>query len=166
MALAADYKPLIVGQHNGTAVRLSDVADVMDSVQNLRNAGYMDGKKSVTIIIFRQPGANIIETVDRVKAAIPALKASIPTGIEITNVFDRTVTIRASLSDVERSLVLSVILVVLVVFVFLRSVRATMIPFVAVPVSLVGTFAVMYLCGYSLDNLLAHGLDHLHRVCR
>ena len=139
--------------HNGTAVRLSDVADVIDSVQNVRNAGYMDGKKSVTIIIFRQPGANIIETVDRVKASIPSLKASIPAGIDITNVFDRTTTIRASLGDVERSLISSVVLVVLVVFVFLRNVRATMIPSVAVPVSLVGTFAVMYLCGYSLDNL-------------
>ncbi len=153
MSLAADYKPLIIGTHNGTAVRLSDVGDVIDSVQNVRNAGYMDGKKSVTMIIFRQPGANIIETVDRVKGAIPALKASIPAGIEITNVFDRTTTIRASLGDVERSLAGSVVLVVLVVFVFLRNVRATMIPSVAVPVSLVGTFAVMYLCGYSLDNL-------------
>ena len=153
MTKAADYRPLIIGTHNGTAIRLSDVADVVDSVQNLRTAGYMDGKKSVTIIVFRQPGANIIETVGRVNAAIPALKASIPQGIEITDVFDRTVTIRASLSDVERSLVVSVILVVLVVFVFLRNVRATMIPSVAVPVSLVGTFAVMYLCGYSLDNL-------------
>jgi len=153
MTQARQYRPLIVGQHNGTAVRLSDIADVIDSVQNVRNAGYMDGKPSVTIIIFRQPGANIIETVNSVKEAIPALKASIPSAIEITNVFDRTTTIRASLSDVERSLVLSVILVVLVVFVFLRNVRATMIPSVAVPVSLVGTFAVMYLCGYSLDNL-------------
>ena len=153
MAAAADYKPLIVGQHNGAVVRLSDVGDVIDSVQNLRNAGYMDGKQSVTMIVFRQPGANIIETVDRVKAAMPSLKASIQSGIEITNVFDRTVTIRASLRDVERSLILSVILVVLVVFFFLRNLRATMIPSVAVPVSLVGTFAVMYLCGYSLDNL-------------
>jgi multidrug efflux pump len=153
MSVAADYKPLIIGYHNGTAIRLSDVADVIDSVQNVRNAGYMDGKKSVTIIIFRQPGANIIETVDRVKAAIPSLKASIAAGIDITNVFDRTTTIRASLGDVERSLTLSVVLVVLVVFFFLRNVRATMIPSVAVPVSLVGTFAVMYLCGYSLDNL-------------
>ena len=153
MAKAEDYKPLIVGQRNGTAVRLSDVGDVIDSVQDVRNAGYMDGKKSVTMIIFRQPGANIIDTVDRVKEAMPALKASIAAGIDITNVFDRTTTIRASVSDVERSLVVSVILVVLVVFVFLRSVRATMIPFVAVPVSLVGTGAVMYLCGYSLDNL-------------
>jgi multidrug efflux pump len=113
----------------------------------------MDGKPSVTMIIFRQPGANIIQTVDSIKEAIPALKASIPSAIEITNVFDRTTTIRASLNDVERSLGLSVVLVVLVVFVFLRNVRATMIPSVAVPVSLVGTFAVMYLCGYSLDNL-------------
>jgi multidrug efflux pump len=153
MMHAADYQPLIVGQHNGTAVRLSDISDVIDSVQDVRTAGYMDGKPSVTMIIFRQPGANIIETVDRIKDSITALKATIPSAIEITNVFDRTTTIRASLSDVERSLLISVILVVLVVFLFLRNVRATMIPSVAVPVSLVGTFAVMYLCGYSLDNL-------------
>ncbi|HLJ85521.1 MAG TPA: efflux RND transporter permease subunit [Candidatus Angelobacter sp.] len=153
MTHAAEYKPLIVGTHSGTAVRLSDIADVIDSVQNIRNTGYMDGKPSVTIIIFRQPGANIIETVDLIKKAIPSLKASIASGIEITNVFDRTTTIRASLNDVERSLIISVILVVLVVFIFLRNVRATVIPSVAVPVSLVGTFAVMYLCGYSLDNL-------------
>jgi multidrug efflux pump len=150
---ADDYKPLIVGQHDGTAVRLSDVADVVDSVSNLRGSGYMDGKPSVTIIIFRQPGANIIQTVDRVKAAMPSLKASIQSGIVITNVFDRTTTIRASVNDVEGSLALSVVLVVLVVFFFLRNVRATLIPSVAVPASLIGTFAVMYLCGYSLDNL-------------
>jgi multidrug efflux pump len=150
---ASDYQPIIVGQHNGTAVRLSDVADVIDSVSSVRNSGYMDGKPSVTMIIFRQPGANIIETVDRIKASLPALKASIPAGINLTNVFDRTTTIRASVDDVERSLIISVILVVLVVFVFLRSVRATLIPSVAVPVSLIGTFAVMYLCGFSLDNL-------------
>jgi multidrug efflux pump len=150
---AEDYRPIIVGQHNGTAVRLSEVADVLDSVSNLRNAGYMDGKPSVTMIIFRQPGANIIETVDRVKASLPSLKASIPSAINLTSVFDRTTTIRASVNDVERSLIISVILVVMVVFVFLRSVRATLIPSVAVPVSLIGTFAVMYLCGYSLDNL-------------
>jgi multidrug efflux pump len=153
MTVAKDYRPLIIGQHNGTAVRLSDVADVVDGVSNIRNAGYMDGTPSVTIIIFRQPGANIIQTVESIKAAIPSLKASIPSAIEITSVFDRTTTIRASLGDVERSLAVSVVLVVLVVFVFLRSVRATLIPSVAVPVSLVGTFAVMYLCGYSLDNL-------------
>ena len=150
---ASDYQPIIVGQHNGTAVRLSDVADVIDSVSSVRNSGYMDGKPSVTMIIFRQPGANIIETVDRIKASLPALKASVPAGINLTNVFDRTTTIRASVDDVERSLIISVILVVLVVFVFLRSVRATLIPSVAVPVSLIGTFAVMYLCGFSLDNL-------------
>ncbi len=153
MTVAKDYRPLIIGQHNGTAVRLSDVADVVDGVSNIRNAGYMDGTPSVTIIIFRQPGANIIQTVESIKAAIPSLKASIPSAIEITSVFDRTTTIRASLGDVERSLAVSVVLVVLVVFVFLRNVRATLIPSVAVPVSLVGTFAVMYLCGYSLDNL-------------
>jgi multidrug efflux pump len=153
MMHAEDYKPLVIGQHNGTAVRLSDVADVLDGVQNVRNAGYMDGKPSVTMIIYRQPGANIIDTVDRIKASVPSLKATIPSAIEITNVFDRTTTIRASLSDVERSLILSVVLVVLVVFFFLRNFRATLIPSVAVPVSLVGTFAVMYMCGYSLDNL-------------
>ncbi len=153
MLHADDYKPLIIGQHNGSAVRLSDIADVIDSVQDVRTAGYMDGKPSVTMIIFRQPGENIIDTVDRIKDSIPALKATIPSAIEITNVFDRTTTIRASLSDVELSLFISVILVVFVVFLFLRNVRATMIPSVAVPVSLVGTFAVMYLCGYSLDNL-------------
>jgi multidrug efflux pump len=153
MTKAENYRPLIVGQHSGMAVRLSDVAEVIDAVQNIRTSGYMDGKPSVTITIFRQPGANIIQTVDSIKAAVPSLKASIPTAIDVTNVFDRTTTIRASLKDVEWTLVLSVILVVLVVFVFLRDVRATMIPSVAVPVSLVGTFAVMYLCGYSLDNL-------------
>jgi len=150
---AKDYAPLIVGQHDGTAVRLDDVAQVIDSVSNVRNAGYMDGKPSVTMIIFRQPGANIIQTVDRVNAAMPMLKASIQQGITITDVFDRTITILASVHDVERSLILSVILVVLVVFFFLRNVRATLIPSVAVPVSLIGTFAVMYICGYSLDNL-------------
>jgi multidrug efflux pump len=150
---AKDYAPLIVGQHNGTAVRLDDVADVIDSVTNVRNAGYMDGKPSVTMIIFRQPGANIIQTVDRVNAAMPSLKASIQQGIVITDVFDRTITILASVRDVERSLIVSVVLVVLVVFFFLRNVRATLIPSVAVPVSLIGTFAVMYICGLSLDNL-------------
>jgi multidrug efflux pump len=150
---AKDYAPLIVGQHDGSAVRLSDVAQVIDSVSNVRNAGYMDGKPSVTMIIFGQPGANIIQTVNRVNAAMPSLKASIQQGIVITDVFDRTITILASVRDVERSLILSVILVVLVVFFFLRNVRATLIPSVAVPVSLIGTFAVMYICGYSLDNL-------------
>ena len=151
---ADEYRPLIVGYSNkGAAVRLGDVADVQDSVQNIRVAGYLNGKRSVPIIVFRQPGANIIQTVERVRAEMPYIKATIPQDIETTVVMDRTTTIRASVSDVERSLIISVILVILVVFVFLRSFRATTIPSVAVPVSLIGTFAVMYLCGYSLDNL-------------
>jgi multidrug efflux pump len=150
---AEDYKPLIVGYKNGAAIRLSDVAQVTDSVQNVRAAGYLNGKRSVTVIIFRQPGANIIETVDRIRAQLPIIKASIPLGIDTTIVLDRTTTIRASVSDVERTLLISVGLVILVVFVFLRNGRATLIPAVAVPVSLVGTFAVMYLFGYTLDNL-------------
>jgi multidrug efflux pump len=150
---ADDYKPLIVGYKNGAAIRLSDVAEVTDSVQNVRAAGYLNGKRSVTVIIFRQPGANIIETVDRIRAQLPLIKASIPLGIDTTIVLDRTITIRASVSDVERTLLISIGLVILVVFVFLRNGRATLIPAVAVPVSLVGTFAVMYLFGYSLDNL-------------
>ena len=151
---ADDYKPLVIGYRNGAAVRLSDVADVTDSVQDIRNAGYLNGsKRAINIIVFRQPGANIIQTVNRIRAALPYIKATIPQGIESDIVLDRTTTIRASVSDVERSLITSVLLVILVVFVFLRSFRATLIPSVAVPVSLIGTFAVMYLCGYSLDNL-------------
>jgi multidrug efflux pump len=150
---AEDYKPLVVGYKNGAAVHLSDVADVTDSVQNVRAAGYLNGKRSVTVIIFRQPGANIINTVDRITAQLPSIQASIPLGIETTIVLDRTTTIRASVSDVERTLLISIGLVIVVVFVFLRNGRATLIPAVAVPVSLVGTFAVMYLFGYTLDNL-------------
>ncbi len=150
---ADDYKPLVVGYSHGAAVRLSDVAQVTDSVQNVRAAGYLNGKRSVTVIIFRQPGANIIQTVDRIRAQLPSIQASIPLGIDTTIVLDRTITIRASVSDVERTLLISIGLVILVVFVFLRNGRATIIPGVAVPVSLVGTFAVMYLFGFSLDNL-------------
>ena len=150
---AEDYRPVIVGYSHGAAIHLSDVADVVDSVQNLRTAGYLNGKRAVLLIIFRQPGVNIIDTVDRIRAAMPSLEASIPKGINITLVLDRTTTIRASVSDVERTLALSIILVIIVVFIFLRNGRATLIPAVAVPVSLIGTFAVMYLCGYSLDNL-------------
>jgi len=153
ISLAADYKPIVVGYKNGAAVRLSDVAQVTDSVQNVRAAGYLNGKRSVTVIIFRQPGANIIDTVDRIRAQLPYVQASIPLGIETTIVLDRTTTIRASVSDVERTLLISIGLVIVVVFVFLRNGRATLIPAVAVPVSLVGTFAVMYMFGYSLDNL-------------
>jgi len=150
---AEDYKPLIVGYKNGAAVQLSDVANVIDSVQNVRAAGYLNGKRAVMLIIFRQPGANIIDTVDRIRAELPSIKASIPQGIDTTIVLDRTTTIRASVSDVERTLGLSIVLVIVVVFIFLRNGRATLIPAVAVPVSLVGTFSVMYLCGYSIDNL-------------
>jgi multidrug efflux pump len=153
ISLAEDYKPLVVGYKNGAAVRLFDVAQVTDSVQNIRAAGYLNGKRAVTVIIFRQPGANIIATVDRVRAQLPFIQASIPLGIDTTVVLDRTTTIRASVSDVERTLLISIALVIVVVFVFLRNARATLIPAVAVPVSLVGTFAVMYLFGYSLDNL-------------
>jgi len=150
---AADYMPIVVGYKNGAAIRLSDVAQVTDSVANVRAAGYLNGKRAVIVIIFRQPGANIINTVDRITAQLPSIQASIPFGIDTTIVLDRTTTIRASVGDVERTLLISIGLVILVVFVFLRNGRATLIPAVAVPVSLVGTFAVMYLFGYSLDNL-------------
>ena len=150
---AKDYEPLIVGYHAGAAIKLGDIANVQDSVENIRAAGFVNGKPSVMVILFRQPGANIIETVDRVRQALPSLKASIPSAIDLTVVMDRTTTIRASVRDVEINLVISVILVIAVVFVFLRSVRATLIPSVAVPVSLIGTFGIMYLCHYSIDNL-------------
>ena len=150
---AADYKPLVVGFNKGAAVRLSDVAQVRDSVQNIRAAGYLNGKRAIPIIIFRQPGANIITTVDRIRAQLPFIKASIPFGIDTTIVLDRTTTIRASVDDVEKTLLISICFVVLVVFVFLRNFRATLVPAIAVMVSLIGTFAVMYLLGYTLDNL-------------
>jgi multidrug efflux pump len=150
---AEQYKPIVIGYHNGGAVRLSDVAEVTDAVSNVRSGGFLNGIPAVMIIIFRQPGANIIQTVDSIRSELPFLKASIPQGIDTTIVLDRTTTIRASVSDVERSLMISVVLVILVVFIFLRNPRATLIPSVAVPVSLIGTFAVMYLLGYSLDNL-------------
>ena len=150
---ADDYKPLVVGYNHGSAVRLSDVAEVTDSVQNIRAAGYLNGKRAVTVIIFRQPGANIIATVDRIRTQLPFINAAIPQDIETTIVLDRTTTIRASVGDVEKTLLISIGLVIVVVFVFLRNGRATFIPGIAVPVSLIGTFAVMYLFGYSLDNL-------------
>ncbi|HLK63498.1 MAG TPA: multidrug efflux RND transporter permease subunit [Bryobacteraceae bacterium] len=150
---AVDYKPLLVAYHNGMAVRVSDVGSVVDSTEDLRNAGYANGKPSVLVIIFRQPGANIIETVDRIRAVLPQIHAAIPASIDLRVAMDQTQTIRASVHDVERTLVISVGLVVLVVFVFLKNVRSTFIPSVAVPVSLLGTFGVMYLFGYSLDNL-------------
>src|ERR1035438_2974086 len=153
ISTANDYKPIVLGYHNGATVRISDVADVNDAVSNIRSAGFLNGIPAVMLIVFRQPGANIIQTADNIRSELPFLKASIPQGIDTTIVLDRTTTIRASVSDVERSLMISVALVILVVFVFLRNPRATLIPSVAVPVSLIGTFAVMYLLGYSLDNL-------------
>jgi hydrophobe/amphiphile efflux-1 (HAE1) family protein len=150
---AEQYRPVIFAYQGGSAVRLSDVARVDDSVEDLRNAALVDGKPAVTIILFRQPGANIIETVDRVRSLLPQLRASIPGAVQLSIPVDRTVTIRASLRDVERTLAVAIGLVVLVVFLFLRNGRATLIPSVAVPLSLVGTFGVIYLAGYSLDNL-------------
>jgi multidrug efflux pump len=150
---ADDYKSLIVAYRNGAPVHLSDVGEVTDGVENLRNAGLANGKPAVLIILYRQPGANIISTVDAVKALMPFLRASISPAIDIALGVDRSTTIRTSLQDVERTLVLSVMLVILVVFAFLRNLRATFIPVVAVSVSLVATFGVMYLVGYSLDNL-------------
>jgi multidrug efflux pump len=150
---ADQYRPLIVAYHNGAAVRLGDVAEVSDSVSDRRNIGLANGKPGVLIIIFRQPGANIIDTVDRVRALMPFLQSSISPAVDLTIAMDRTVTVRASVKDIETTLIISVVLVILVVFAFLRTVRATIIPSIAVPLSLVGTFGGMYLLGYSLDNL-------------
>ena len=150
---AAEYQQLVVSYHNGAAVRLSDVADVTDSVEDVRTMGLSNGKPAIIIIVFRQPGANIIETVDGVRAVLPQLQASIPPSIKLDVLIDATATIRASVRDVEITLCIAIALVILVVFVFLRSVRSTFIPSVAVPISLVGTFGVMYLLGYSIDNL-------------
>src|ERR1700688_870710 len=150
---ADQYRPLIIAYNNGAAVRLGDVGEVLDSVSDRRNIGLANGKPSVLIIMFRQPGANIIDTVDRVRTLMPFLQSSISPAIHLSIAMDRTVTVRASVKDIETTLIISVILVILVVFAFLRTVRATIIPSVAVPLSLVGTFGGMYLLGYSLDNL-------------
>ena len=150
---AADYLPLIVSWRNGAAVRLADVATVRDAEQERYNTGLFDGKPAVMVVVFRQPGANIIDTVDRIKALLPGLRASIPAAIDLDVANDRTRTIRASLREVEQTLIFSVALVIAVVFIFLRDRRATLIPVVAVPVSLIGTFGVMYLAGFSLNNL-------------
>jgi multidrug efflux pump len=150
---ADEYRPLIVAYNNGAAVRLGDVADVQDSVADVRNIGLANAKPGVLVVIFRQPGANVIATVDRVRALMPYLQSSISPAIKLEVVTDRTLTVRASVKDIEKTLLISIVLVILVVFVFLRTVRATVIPSIAVPLSLVGTFAGMYLLGYSLDNL-------------
>ena len=150
---AADYLPVIVAYRNGAAVRLGDVGEVVDSVQDLRNAGLANGKPAVVLLVNTQPNANIIETVDRVLALVPELRASVPASINLTVVLERTTTIRGSLREAERTMLIAVALVIMVVFLFLRNWRATLIPAVAVPVSLVGTFSFMYMLGYSLDNL-------------
>ena len=150
---AVQYEPLIIAYRNGAPVRVGDIAQVTDSVADIRNAGFSNGKPSVLLIIFRQPGANIISTVARINAILPLLQAEIPTGMNMTVVMDQTTTITASIQDVERTLVIAICLVILVVFVFLRDFRTMLIPGIAVPVSLIGTFGVMYLCGFSLDNL-------------
>ena len=150
---AYEYEPLIVAGHPGAPVRLRDIGEVTDSVEDVRNLGLSQGEPSVILAVFRQPGANMIDTVDRIKAIMPDLRASISPSLHLRVAIDRTTTIRASIHDVERTLMISISLVILVVFVFLRNVWATVIPSIAVPLSLVGTFGVMYLCGYSLDNL-------------
>ncbi|HVN77471.1 MAG TPA: multidrug efflux RND transporter permease subunit [Terriglobia bacterium] len=150
---AKGYEPLIVAYRNGAAVRISDVGEVKDAPEDIRTGGYSNGKPAVMLVIFRQPGANIIDTVDGIRAALPQLKAAIPQSIDSRVAMDQTLTIRASVKNVEETLVVSVMLVILVVFFFLRNVRTTFIPSIAVPVSLIGTFGVMYLLGYSLDNL-------------
>ena len=150
---ADEYKPLIVAYNNGGAVRISDVGEVIDSVADVRNLGLANGKPGILIPIFRQPDANVIDTVDRVRAIMPFLRSSISPAINLTVAMDRTVTVRASVKDIETTLLISIFLVITVVFVFLRTVRATIIPSIAVPMSLIGTFGAMYLFGFSLDNL-------------
>jgi multidrug efflux pump len=150
---AADYRSLIVAYRNGAPVWLTDVGEVVDSVQDIRNAGLANGKEAVMVVVFRQPGANIIDTVDRIKAELPRLRAAMPSDMDILIASDRSNTIRASLHDTELALVIAVLLVTVVVFLFLGDIRTTLIPSVAVVVSILGTFGVMYLFGYSLDNL-------------
>ena len=150
---AAEYAPLVLRWNNGNAVRLSDVADVTDSVQDVRNYGVMNGKPAVLLQVFKQPDANILQSVDKVRAMLPQLRASINPAIDVTVISDRTPTLRASVKEVQNALLISIALVIMVVFVFLRRLRATLIPAVAVPASLMGTFGIMYLCGYTLDNL-------------
>ena len=155
---AAEYAPMVLSYRSGAAVHLRDVAQVSDSVQDVRNYGVADGKQAILLFVQKEPGANIIATVQRVRDLLPRLQASIPSAIDLQVISDRTPTIRASLREVERSLAIAIGLVVLVVLLFLRSWRATLLPAVAVPVSLAGTLGVMYLCGYSLDNLSAMAL--------
>ena len=150
---ASEYLPLIVTYKNGAAIRLSDLGQALDSVEDLRSAGLKDNQPAILLIINKQAGANIIETVDKIKSLLPQLQASIPSACKLSMVLDRSITIRASLHEVERSLLIAIGLVILIVFLFLRDLRSAMIPIITIPVSLLGTFGVMYLCHYSLDNL-------------
>src|SRR5262249_31752009 len=150
---AAEYKPVILSYRQGAAVRLADVADVVDASEDLRNTGLVNGTPAILLLVWRQPGANIIATVDRVRAILPQLQSDIPPTVTLMDAVDRTMTIRASVHEVQRTLGLSVLLVILVVFVFFRNARTAMIPSVVVPVSLIGTFGAMYLLGYSVNNL-------------
>jgi len=150
---AQAFRPLIIAYRNGAPVRLSDVAKVVDSVENSQLAGWANEKRAVIVNVQRQPGANVIQVADRVKEVLPRLKSSLPQGLDVSILSDRTETVRASVDDVQFTLVLTIVLVVAVIYVFLRSVRATIIPGIAVPLSLIGTFGIMYLCGYSLNNL-------------
>src|SRR6202007_1036916 len=148
-----DYGDLVVASRNGRATLLSDVAQVNDSVQSLRYAGSSNGKPAVTLVVYKQPGANVLQTVDRIKAILPFLKASLPGATDMVITGDRTATIRTSLADTEQTLVIAIVLVILVVLLFLRDTRAMLIPGVMVPISIIGTFSAMYLLGYSLNNL-------------
>ena len=150
---AAQYRDLVIAYRNGAAVHLSDVAEVTDSVEDLRNAGLVNGKPGIVVSLLRQPGANIIDAIDNVRAELPRLAASLPGDVDLTVAVDRSKTIRQSLADTQKTLIIAVLLVILVVFAFLRSVRAAAIPSVAVPTSIIGSFGVMYLLGFSLDNL-------------
>src|SRR6185295_17129783 len=150
---SAQYKPLIVAYRNGAPVRLSDVANVIDDAENVKQAAWMNEVPAVLLNVQRQPGANIIGVVDRIQALLPQLTAALPSSVQVAVLTDRTTTIRASVSDVKFELMLTVALVVMVIFLFLRNLAATLIPSIAVPLSIVGTFGVMYLLGYSLDNL-------------
>ena len=150
---ASSFKPLVVAYKNGAAVRLVEVADVIDGVENAQLAGWAGLNRAIILNVQRQPGANVIQTADRVKGLLPQLRATLPQGIDVKILADRTETVRASVDDVQFTLVLTIFLVVAVIYVFLRNLRATIIPGVAVPLSLIGTFGVMYLCGYSLNNL-------------
>ncbi len=163
---AAQYRDLVIAYRNGAPVRLADVAEVLDSVEDLRNAGLVNGKPGVAVVLSRQPGANIIQAVDNVRAELPRLIASLPGDVDLTVAVDRSKTIRQSLTDTETTLVIAVFLVILVVFAFLRSVRAAAIPSVAVPTSIIGSFGVMYLLGFSLNNLSLDGADDLDRIRR